>query len=77
MCRRSAAILGAFLETDTIITHLDLSNNKPLKEEAAVALAKGLTKNIGVLELNLMGLGGGNNTFSLATVSLSNFCFVI
>lgn len=62
MCARSAAILGTFLETDTIITHLDLSNNKPLKEEAAIALAKGLTKNTGVLELNLMGLGGGTNS---------------
>jgi hypothetical protein len=47
------------LATDATITHLDLSNNKPLKEEAAAALASGLATNTGVLELNLMGLGGG------------------
>jgi hypothetical protein len=51
--------LSAFLATDATITHLDLSNNKPLKEEAAAALASGLATNTGVLELNLMGLGGG------------------
>jgi hypothetical protein len=53
------AILGAFLATNGTVTNIDLSNNKALKDEGAVALAQGLATNTGVLELNLMGLGGG------------------
>mmetsp|Transcript_20758 Transcript_20758/g.24550 ORF Transcript_20758/g.24550 Transcript_20758/m.24550 type:complete len:338 (-) Transcript_20758:282-1295(-) len=53
-----AAILGEFLATNSTITNIDLSENKAIKEEGGVALANGLGTNTGLLELNLMGLGG-------------------
>lgn len=55
----AAATLGTFLATNSTITHLDLSNNSGIKDEGGAALAAGLATNTGVIELNLMGLGGG------------------
>lgn len=53
-----ASILGEFLSTNNTITNIDLSDNKAIKEEGGVALAKGIATNTGLLELNLMGLTG-------------------
>lgn len=51
-------MLGAMLSANTTITELDLSENKPMKEEGAIAIANGLVNNTTLRELDLMGLLG-------------------
>eukprot|EP00618_Florenciella_parvula_P018714 CAMPEP_0119482480 /NCGR_PEP_ID=MMETSP1344-20130328/10314_1 /TAXON_ID=236787 /ORGANISM="Florenciella parvula, Strain CCMP2471" /LENGTH=219 /DNA_ID=CAMNT_0007516877 /DNA_START=87 /DNA_END=743 /DNA_ORIENTATION=- len=51
-------MLGEMLSSNTTIEMLDLSENKPLKEAGAIALAEGLTNNTTLREMDLMGLLG-------------------